>query len=124
MSKIFSGVTNVRQFPWSFFAVSFGITWSVWIPFAVMSQIWGIPPSLLLNIGAFGPSVAGILMIYRNPDVRVHLDFWRRLISFRSITIGGYLFIFGVIPALYFLAALVDCIVHNVPLSFLTTPGL
>jgi uncharacterized protein len=80
-------------FPWIYCILTFGISWTLWIPCALSGQdskstIW-IIPSLL---GGFGPSVVGIVMTYRNSDKQARRDFWRRTFGFRRIGVGGYLF--------------------------------
>ena len=120
-SKVLSAETTptkMRKFPWLFFVAAFGIAWLVWVPFAIMSQKKGTQASVLLDVGSFGPTIAGILMTYRSSDKRARRDFWGRTFSFGSISLGGYLFIFVAIPALYLIAVLVDCLVHKVPLAF------
>jgi hypothetical protein len=52
---------------------------------------------VLLMSGAFSPSVVGVLMIYRSTDKAGRLDFWRRVIDYRRISLGWY----GVILLLF-----------------------
>ena len=93
-----------------FFLLTFTLSWMAWIPMAAsgveVSLSGGKVSSLgLLLIGAFSPSIVGILMAYRNTDKAGKLDFWRRVIDFRQISLGWYamiLLLFPVIMALTF----------------------
>lgn len=100
---------SANGFPWIFCLLTFGISWLLWIPTAISGQesrstIW-IIPSLL---GGFGPSVAGIIMIYRNAEKHVRRDFWRRTIGFRRIGAGSYLFTILAFPAFCATGVLLD----------------
>ena len=48
-----------------FFVVAFGISWAAWIPIAASSQgwiSWDIPSTLVRLIGAFGPTLAAVIV--------------------------------------------------------------
>lgn len=87
--------------PWPFFGLVFLVSWLSWIPAAVLSQQPGTSaPGLLLMLGGFGPSLAGVFMIYRSRGKNGRNDFWIRVISVRRIGWKWYTFIFLVFPAL------------------------
>lgn len=85
-----------------FFALAFGLSWLFWIPTALLgedvtSTIWGIPYML----GGFGPSVAGIIIVYSGNGREVRRDFWKRVVDFRRISTRWYLFILLAFPVLF-----------------------
>ena len=87
---------------WSFFVLTFALSWVFWVPAALFgrdftSTAWGIPYIL----GGFGPSAAGIIMVYHTRDKEGRRDFWRRVIDFRRISVGWYLFIVFIFPILF-----------------------
>ena len=87
---------------WGFFALAYGLTWLFWIPVALSGQnanttSWLIPTML----GGFGPSVAGTIMVYRIGGKVERRTFWKRVIDFKRISAGGYLFIFVIFPVLF-----------------------
>jgi membrane protease YdiL (CAAX protease family) len=84
------------------------------IPTAISGQdvtqtSWLIPYIL----GGFGPSVAGIIMIYRNQKKEKRRDFWKRVIDFKRISVGWYLFIILLYPTLFGLSILIDRLIGN-----------
>jgi membrane protease YdiL (CAAX protease family) len=87
---------------WVFFALTYVVSWLFWIPAALFGQdftssAWAIPYLL----GGFGPSVAGVIMVYRTAGEEERRDFWQRVIDFRRISAGWYLFIALIFPALF-----------------------
>jgi membrane protease YdiL (CAAX protease family) len=101
--------TNDRElgFLWTFFALTYALSWVFWVPAALFgrdftSTAWGIPYIL----GGFGPSVAGIIMVYRSAAKEERRDFWRRVVDFGRISAGWYLFIALIFPALFALSVL------------------
>ena len=51
--------------PWFFFALTFALTWIFWVPLALSGQnVLEGPLMIALLLGGFGPSVAGIIMVY------------------------------------------------------------
>jgi membrane protease YdiL (CAAX protease family) len=89
---------------WKFFILTFSLTWVFWIPNALSGQdftttIWLIP----MMLGGFGPSLAGIIMTYSDGDKESRRDFWKRVIDIKRISMGWYIFIFLVFPAIFIL---------------------
>lgn len=87
---------------WHFWALAYGLSWLFWIPTAlsgedVTSTIWGVPYML----GGFGPSIAGIVIVYRSKKTGASRDFWERVVDFRRISAGWYPFILLVFPILF-----------------------
>ncbi len=95
---------------WTFFLLTFALSWVIWIPIAAsgkeVSLSGGDVTSLgLLVLGAFSPSLVGILMITICEDKNGRLNFWHRVIDFRRISSGWYaviLLLFPLIMALTF----------------------
>jgi membrane protease YdiL (CAAX protease family) len=90
-----------RRSPWVFIALAYTLSWLLWVPAAVFgrdytSSLWAIPYIL----GGFGPSVAGIILVHRNRDEGERRAFWRRVVDPKLISVGWYLFIFLVVPAI------------------------
>ena len=88
---------------WTFFILTFALSWVFWIPVAASGKEVSLG---LLVVGAFSPSMVGVLMTYRSADKAGRLDFWRRTIDFGRIGLGWYaviLLLFPVIMALTFL---------------------
>jgi hypothetical protein len=72
-----------------FLLLTFGITWTCWIPAALLGKdVMTFPTLLLHTLGGVGPSLAGILMIYRTGDNAGRRDFWRRCVDFRQVGAG------------------------------------
>jgi membrane protease YdiL (CAAX protease family) len=87
---------------WLFFALTYVLSWMFWMPAALFGQdftssAWAIPYLL----GGFGPSVAGLITVYRTRDKEGRRDFWRRVIDFRRISPRWVLFIALIFPALF-----------------------
>ena len=96
---------------WVFFALAYGLSWLFWIPAVLSGQdinatAWLVPYVL----GGFGPSVAGIIMVYRRRGKEGRRDFWKRVVDFKRISAGWYLFILLIFPALFSLSLLLDFI--------------
>jgi uncharacterized protein len=94
--------SNVSLKPfWAFFLLTYGITWAFWIPAALLGQdVMRFPTLLLHTLGGFGPSLAGIFMIYRTRNPADRRDFWRRVVDFRQIGIGWLALILVIFPLL------------------------
>ena len=82
---------------WVFFAATFAISWAFWIPIAVSGKEM---PLGFLVIGAFSPSVVGILMTYWRTDKSGINDFWRRTVGFGRISPRWYAVILLLFPAI------------------------
>ena len=109
--------TSAKQTsPWLFFALTFVLTWIFWIPIALAKRdVMAGPLMIPLLVGGFGPSVAGIIMVYRTGGREGRRDFWRRSISFRQIGAGWYAVIFLIFPAVYGLGILLDILLGGSP---------
>jgi membrane protease YdiL (CAAX protease family) len=108
---------------WIFFALTYGLSWLLWIPAALSGEdvnatAWLIPYVL----GGFGPSVAGVIMVYRSREKEVRRDFWKRIIDFRRISVGWYLFILLVFPVLFAISLFLNSLFGN-PLPSLDRLG-
>ena len=87
--------------PWLFIALAYVLSWLCWVPAAAFGRdftasLWAIPYLL----GGFGPSVAGIILVYRNRDTAGRRAFWRRVVDPKRISGGWYLFILLIFPAI------------------------
>jgi len=95
--------------PWLFFALAFILSWLFWVPAAVLGQSRpSFPLGILLFLGGFGPSISGIVMVYRTQDQAGQRDFWQRVFSFGRIGGGWYAFVLLVFPVLATLSVLVE----------------
>ena len=105
-----------RTSPWPFFALTFVLTWIFWIPLALTGQnVMGGPLMIALLVGGFGPSIVGIIMVYRTEGREGRRDFWRRSISFKQIGARWYAVILLIFPALYGLGILLDILLGGSP---------
>jgi membrane protease YdiL (CAAX protease family) len=103
---------------WIFFALTYALTWIFWIPLTFSGQnVMDGPLMLLLLVGGFGPSIAGIIMTYRTQDREGRRDFWRRSVNFRQIGASWYVVILLIFPVVYGLAILLDILLGG------TLPG-
>ena len=86
---------EISRFLRFYFLMTFGISWSLWIPMTAsvrevsLSGGDGLSLALLL-LGAFSPSLTGIFMTRRITDQAGWLDYWRRAIDFRKISPGWF----------------------------------
>jgi membrane protease YdiL (CAAX protease family) len=109
--KNFSSKTTNGKSLWFFFLSTFALSWILWIPMAASGMEVSLSggkvfPIVFLLVGAFSPSVVGVLMIYRSTDKAGRLDFWRRVIDYRRISLGWYgviLLLFPLIMGLTFI---------------------
>lgn len=95
---------------WLFFALIFGFSWLCWIPAALsgrepLGSAWIIPYIL----GGFGPSIVGVMMVYRQSTSREERkNFWKRSTDFRAISGRWYLIILLAFPLVFAASYLVD----------------
>lgn len=95
---------------WLFITVTFVFSWLCWIPTALFGSnpresLWIIPYIL----GGFGPSFAGVFLMYRTRSSQEERrDFWRRTINFRQISLKWYLVILLIFPLVFTLSLLTD----------------
>jgi membrane protease YdiL (CAAX protease family) len=92
---------------WMFFILTFALSWAFWIPMAASGKEVSLG---LLVIGAFSPSVFGILMTYRSADKAGRADFWRRTIHFGRIGSVWYAVIGLLFPAIMALTFVLDSV--------------
>ena len=86
-----------------FLLLAFGITWLFWISAALLQQnVLTFPTILLHTLGGFGPSIAGVWMIYRSEEKAGRRDFWQRVFSFRLVGAGWTIFILALFPLVAF----------------------
>lgn len=104
-----------------YFLMTFGISWSLWIPMAAsvrevsLSGGDGLSLALLL-LGAFSPSLTGIFMTRRITDQAGWLDYWRRAIDFRKISPGWFAIILLFFPMTMALTFLIESLLGgNIP---------
>ena len=91
---------TTRHVLW-FFGLAFGLSWVGWVPAAlwgkdVMSSYWVVP----FLLGGFGPSAAGVIMLYRTRSAAQIKKFWARLFEFKRISPAWYGIIFLLFPLL------------------------
>lgn len=84
-----------------FFILTFGLSWLGWVPTALWGkQVLTFPWVVPFLLGGFGPSLAGVIQLYRTRTREERGQFWRRLVSFKSISPAWYLAIFLSFPLL------------------------
>lgn len=94
---------------WVFLGVAYGLSWVFWIPAAVSGQdVTATAWIVALVLGGFGPSVAGIMMVYRSRGKEGRRHFWKRVVDSRRISAGWHAFIALVFPAVFAISFLVD----------------
>lgn len=94
--------------PWVFFGLTYLYTWLFWIPAAISGREWTTFPTFLLFIlGGVGPSLMGIVLIYRTEDEERRRSFWRRAADPAKIDANWYVLILVVCLAPVLLGILV-----------------
>lgn len=84
---------------WGFFAATYAAAWLIWLP-AILLR--GEQPTLLLVVlGAFMPSVMGIVFTYLTQDRQGRRDFWRRVVDVRRIRWRWWAVIVLIFPLSY-----------------------
>jgi membrane protease YdiL (CAAX protease family) len=97
-----------------FILLTYVISWLFWVPLALSGkEVSGTTLLIPFALGGFGPSVAGIIMVYRNKDKQERRDFWKRVIDLKRISVGWYLFIFLAFPALYIVLFSLNSLLGN-----------
>jgi len=92
--------------PWLFFLLTFIISWSIWLPGVldatglVNMQLSTLTYSLLNLFGGAGPSVAGLLLLYRNQGKEGLKDLLRRAVNAKSIQKSWWIPILLLVPAI------------------------
>ena len=105
----------------AFLALTFLWTWGLWIAASlsradVTASAWAVA----YHLGGWSPSVVGVILLYRTSQSREERrDFWRRTLDFRRISLGWYLVILLLLPALAFGATLLDALVAGTAPEFL-----
>jgi membrane protease YdiL (CAAX protease family) len=84
---------------WGFFAATYAAAWLLWLP-AILQQSEQ-PNLLLVVLGAFAPSVMGIIFTYLTQDRAGRRDFWRRVVDVRRIGWRWWVVIVLVFPLTY-----------------------
>jgi hypothetical protein len=65
----------------AFFAAAFLITWSVWVPRALVDRAvvdWAWP-TMLSPLSSYGPALAALLVVWLTGRPSLTRDFWARL---------------------------------------------
>lgn len=84
-----------------FFILTFGLSWLGWVPTALWGeQVLTFPWVIPFLLGGFGPSLAGVIQLYRTRTREERGQFWRRLVSFKRISPAWYLGVFLSFPLL------------------------
>lgn len=92
-----------KRNPGIYFILVFALTWTFWIPAAIINiDLFMFPTILLYILGGMFPSLVGIILTYRMKDKEEVHDFWKRVIDVKRIHARGYAIIFlvNVVPIL------------------------
>jgi membrane protease YdiL (CAAX protease family) len=94
------------SFPWIFLLLGFTLSWAAWIPIALTGKDYQSSPCLLIGVlvGAFGPSLAAIILNYLDRGKADFNDFRMRIYDIRRIRPSWVLIILAIWPALHGLA--------------------
>jgi uncharacterized protein len=95
--------------PWIFFAMALSWSWLFWIPAILLCHSdHTVLITSLHYIGALGPMLSAIVLVYLTQDRKGQRDYWWRVIDFKRIRGKWYTVIFLIVPALAGLSALID----------------
>lgn len=99
--------------PILYFTATFGITWLLWIPAAIMS--WSgnneLVPGALLGLGLLGPLAGSAILLAKARDRELTRDFANRLLDLRRIRPASLPFIILLIPAVMVVSILLSPII-------------
>ncbi|NQS92619.1 MAG: CPBP family intramembrane metalloprotease [Chloroflexi bacterium] len=98
--------TKSNQHLWGYLLLSFLISWAIWIPVILTGKDYQSSPYLLAGalIGAFGPGLAAIIIIFLSRDPEQINDFRKRVYDFRRIRPAWILIILTLWPVLHGMA--------------------
>ena len=97
-----------------FFALTFGLSWSLWIPAALASSPAEVPA--VWGLGSFGPSVAGVVMVGLCHGSAGLQNLGRRLVRWR-VRLRWYALALGFPFAMAAGVVLLDQALRGVPLT-------
>ena len=98
--------TNMSaRFPWLFFALTYGLSWAIWVPYALSGKTVNSPVPVLI-VACSVPSIVGIILIHLTSDGTGRDDFWKRVVSFKLIGLKWYAVIICLFPFLFALGLL------------------
>lgn len=108
-----------------FIALTFFLSWIFWIPAAVLQQPQSTFPTALLHIlGGFGPSIAGLVLVFRRYDGSTRRDFWRRAFSFHNLGLGWTLVSLLLLPLTFILSMVPAVLVSSTVPTFPTLKAI
>jgi membrane protease YdiL (CAAX protease family) len=111
--------------PCLYFALTFGWSWLLWIPAALLKEGENALPATVLHyLGGIGPAVAAVALIHLAHNRERQRDYWRRLIDVRRIGAVWHGVIFLTVPTLAGLAALGDILLGGAGARLEATTGL
>jgi membrane protease YdiL (CAAX protease family) len=90
-----------------YLSLTFLISWSFWL-------VGMLPPfrhlRVFFYIGGAGPFISTIIVLFHQSDKKFRLDYWHRLISFKSINLLWWVLIIGIAPILTIIASKIETI--------------
>lgn len=95
-----------------YFLLTFALSWILWIPLAASGKE---VPLAILVIGAFTPSLMGVLLTYWSEDKTGRKEFWRRVVDFKRIKPVWYVVILLMFPLVLTLTYLIQAILGGPP---------
>lgn len=118
--------------PWTFFLITFGISWSIWLlgvldaTGLIKLQLSNSFYSLLNLIGGFGPTITCLMLLYYNEGKVATKELLRRAVNVKSIGKVWWLPIFILVPTIQVCALLLNMLSGGIvpELALLKEPWL
>jgi len=99
-----------------FFVLTLLFSWLWWIPVVIWPVEMAVMMPLVL-VGAFGPTIMGVVLTYRYEDAMGRREFWQRCFQLSRIPGRWWLLIVLLFPLMAALTAVVDTLLGGTGLS-------
>ena len=98
-----------KSLPWTFFGLTFLLTWACWIPAGLLSiEQHGLLVKILHYAGGAMPTVVTLLLLYLFHGREERRDYWRRVIDLKRISMVWYVVILLIVPILTIAGIVID----------------
>jgi membrane protease YdiL (CAAX protease family) len=104
-----------------FFLLTFAFSWMIWIPVMVWKPPFAVMMVLVL-IGAFGPSIMGVVSTYRTGGKSAGRELWRRFFQVRRIPLAWWIVILALFPVIAIVRNRIDIALGGNPPGFSFEP--